>query len=862
MRRYIFLLIAVAQCLAAAGQGVAEAFQSLNGTWTMRQARLASVYSATVPGVVQLDLLNNGLIPDPFVEMNERFVQWADKEDWIYETTFEPSDSLLACGNVELCMDGIDTYADVFLNDEKVITADNMFRRWQADVSRIIRKGENRLTVHLHSPVKIDMPKWEALPFQYSSPNDQSQNGGLMDRQISVFARKAGYHYGWDWGPRIVTMGIWRGVSLRGWNIAKIADINIQQQTVTKARAQISAHADIIADTAINGAVLQVVDRGNGKVLASKTCSLKKGSNAISVDFAIKNPRLWWCNGLGKPDMYSLETRIVKNGKPLARRTERIGLRSVKVVTEPDADGHMQFYFVLNGVPVFAKGTNYIPQDNLLPRVSDSLYRSTLADAVSANMNMIRIWGGGIYENDIFYDICDEMGLMVWQDFMFACTIYPASGQWLESVRQEAIDNVKRLRNHPSIVIWCGGNETLDAWYNWGWKKRYTAQDSSLAEKIEAEHDSLYFGLLPSIVAEPDAKNFYWPSSPFSGKGHGSDRVNGDFHYYGVGMRRLPIATYNNLRSHFFSEYGVQSFPEMSTIERFAPGRDSLTINDDVMSHHQRAGQQANSTIAYYLETEYRPAANMQEFVYLSQLVQADAMRTAVEAHRRHRPYCMGTLLWQHNDCWPVASWSTRDYYGNWKAAHYAVARSFRNLITSAYIDSGKVKIYVLSDLLKPIKGKLTISLHAMSGALIKQESIDVTIPAGSSPMVCSKHVDDFLGGVNPAEAVLAVGITPHGTDAEPYTANFYLTPHSAMNIEPPKLTVDISSSAPGEYAVTVSSQNFARAVCLSVDGASGKFSDNYFDLLPGETKTCTVKSELNISEFRKKLKVNSYTRK
>lgn len=832
--------------------------QTLDGAdWKFGQARLAKRYPAKVPGVVHTDLMANGVIDDPYYGLNERNVQWIDKEDWVYEKTFVPTDEMMANDNIEIVFDGLDTYADVFFNDVKIIEADNMFRTWRADVKPYISEGENRVRVLFHSPVKIDMPKWEKLPNQYRASNDQSENGGLLDRKLSIFARKAGYHYGWDWGPRLVTSGIWRGVRLEGWSDACIRNVHVRQHDVTKKSAAVSNVVEIETATDMKDVVLTVTDHDNGKVLAKKKCDLTKGLNKVALDFNIKNPRLWWCYGLGKPEMYTFTTTVSYGDGKTLTQDERVGLRSVRIVTDPDRDGNMQFYFVLNGVPVFAKGTNYIPQDNFLPSVTKERYERTLRDATAANMNMIRIWGGGIYEDDVFYDLCDELGLMVWQDFMFACSMYPATGEWLENVKMEARDNIRRLRNHPSIVIWCGGNECLDAWYNWGWKGKHEEIAPDEARRIEEEMNRQYFEALPEMMAAHDPDSFYWPSSPFSGKGKGSDGLNGDRHYYGVWQRKHPISQYNDEKSHFFSEYGVQSFPEYGTILKFAPDTAQHHLDSDVMMWHQRGGNHANQLIAWYLENEYRNPVDFKEMVYLNQVFQGDAMRTAIESHRRNMPYCMGSLLWQHDDCWPVASWSTRDYYGNWKAAHYMTRRAFENLIVSSEISGDSIHVYAVSDLLKRQAGNLSVVLYSLDGKKLWEKNVKVTVPANTSTVVWSGGLDKILGDADRNNVVFNLNLT---TKENSHEGNFFLCKQSELKIPEGDIDYEVSP-VEGGYSVALKSDKFVRALYLSLDGADSKFDDNYFDLIPNKPKSCTVRTTLSLDDFKSWLRLKSLTR-
>jgi len=855
MKKILFNVIFVMLTLVLSLPLSAQERQYLHDGWTFGESRFPNRYTAQVPGVVQTDLLRHGLIDDPYVGMNERKVQWVDKEDWIYETTFWVDEHLRTAEHVELCFDGLDTYADVFLNDAKILSADNMFRRWRVSVKPLLKAGDNVLRVYFHSPVKIDMPKWEKLPHLYGAANDQSENGGLMDRKLSVFARKAGYHYGWDWGPRLVTAGIWRDVYLESWSQARITDIHLRQREVSARKALLTNVVEVESDREVAEAVITVANKENGRVIATKKCRLQKGINTIPVEFTVKHPQLWWCNGLGQPHLYTFTTRVAVGDKQLAQQEKRVGLRSVQLVMAPDAQGHQQFYFVLNGVRVFAKGTNYIPQDNFLTNVTPERYRQTLQDALLANMNMIRVWGGGIYENDLFYDLCDELGLMVWQDFMFACTTYPAEGAWLESVRQEAIDNIRRLRNHPSIVLWCGGNECTDAWYNWGWKARMEKDNPEGARLVGPQQEHLYYDVLQDVTRQQIPDDIYTVGSPFSVRGRGSDGINGDRHFYGVGHRRMPVSAYNQEKAHFFSEYGMQSFPEYSTVLRFAPDVTTHDISSGVMMWHQRGGVAANQTIEWYVNSEYGQPRDFRQFLYASQLLQGDAMRTAIESHRRNMPYCMGSLLWQHNDCWPVASWSTRDYYGRWKAAHYMVRHAFEPLLCSAIAQGDSLQVYAVSDHLRPLQGMLTLIVYRLSGAVVNTVTQKVTIPANTSTKVLEEPLAALLKGQQREDVVVHMELKVPAVAT--YQANSFLCLPKNLRLSPVQPDVQVEP-AEGGCRITLQAPQFVRALALSVDGAEYRLDHNYFDLLPGIPFTCKMRTTLSPESVRKRLTVYS----
>ena len=830
--------------------------KELNEGWKFKQARLSNWYPATVPGVVHTDLMDNKIIEDPFFRLNERGMQWIDKEDWIYQTTFQLTPEMMGRENIDLIFKGLDTYADVYLNEKKILEANNMFREWKTSIKPDLKPGENVLKIYFHSPINVDIPKWDALPYQYEAGNDQSENGGVFNKKVSVFARKAGYHYGWDWGPRLVTSGIWRPVYVEAWDNARINDVFIRQPEVSKSRASLIGEVEILADKEIDQANVTITEAASGRVLAGQTVSLQKGINKISLPFSIKSPKLWWSNGLGEPHLYSFRTDLTVNNQTSDAWTEEVGLRSLKIINRPDKDGKT-FYVELNGIPVFAKGANYIPQDNFLPRVTPGQYEKTILDAANANMNMLRIWGGGTYESDLFYQLCDRYGILVWQDFMFACSLYPAEGELLENIRQEAIDNVKRLRNHACIALWCGNNECNDAWFNWGWQKRYKAQNPEYEQKIWKQFNDQYNVTLPQVVEEYAPESFYWPSSPFARYDGGSDDRNGDRHYWEVWHGKKPIEMYNKERSRFFSEYGFQSFPEFESVKRYAPRQEDWDIYSEVMMSHQRGGMHANELIETYLLNEYRKPRNFEAFLYMNHVLQGDAIKTAIEAHRRDMPYCMGTLFWQHNDCWPVASWASRDYYGRWKAQHYFARKAYRDILVSPIADEdGQLKVQIVSDRHKACNGRLEVKVMKLTGEVLNSYKRNVIVDANSSKALFSVPLDEALKGVRKEDVFIhAVLLTDKGNSN--YTNNYFLVKQKEVNYPKAQLATSVQPIE-GGFEVTLSSDNFARAVFIATGDANSSFSDNYFDILPGSSVKVEVYTDLPLATFEKQLKVVS----
>ena len=827
--------------------------QEIASGWQLKQVRGNNWYPATVPGVVHTDLMNNGIIDDPYFRLNERSVQWIDKEDWEYKTTLTVTPEVFEKDNIDLDFKGLDTYANVYLNDSLILKANNMFREWRIPVKTLLKKGANELRVYFYSPVKIDLPKFDAMKYPIDAGNDQSENGGLLNKKISVFARKAGYHYGWDWGPRLVTSGIWRPVYLIGWNDLRIDNIYYRQDDVNAKQAKINAIAGVVAEK--DGTATVTIQAEGVKDKWTKTVPVQKGYNTIEIPVTVRNPHLWWSNGLGDPYLYPFTaTASMNNSSDI--RTCKLGLRKLEVIRDKDANG-TTFYFRLNGVNVFAKGANYIPQDNFLPRVTPERYKQTILDAVHANMNMLRVWGGGIYENDLFYELCDEYGILIWQDFMFACSTYPMNPEMLDNIKQEAADNIIRLRNHPCIALWCGNNENHTAWFNWGWMRRY--EKLGVLSELRKDYKDVFDGILPEAVKKYDPLRFYWPSSPYGGNPDASCETgqaiwnpNGDAHYWGVWHGKDSIANYNIIRARFFSEYGFQSFPEYQSVLKYAPEARDHDIYSDVMMAHQRGGSYANELIEWYLLNEYKKPKDFQSLLYMGQLLQGDAIRMAMEAHRRDMPYCMGSLFWQHNDCWPVASWSSRDYYGRWKAQHYFAKKAYNNILVSPIANGNKLDVYIVSDLLKPVKGKLQIRIMDLKGNIVLTQEKTLTAPANTSKVQFSGDFDRLLNGKQRNEVVVNARFFENGK-TEAISNNYFLTRYK--DIDFPKAVISKQTAAAnGGFDVTVKSDVFARGVFLSINGIDNFFSDNYFDLLPGEPVTVHVTSSLSKAEFDKQL--------
>lgn len=815
---------------------------SLDDGWKFREAGKGVWHKATVPGCVHTDLLANSLIEDPFYRDNEKSLQWIGKTDWEYETTFDAPPELLTRAHVELVFEGLDTYAAVTLNGSPLLEADNMFRTWRVDCKKLLKPGANTLHITFRSPIKEVLPLMAKMGYQLPAPNDQGE-------KTSPLTRKAPYQFGWDWGPRFVTSGVWRPVSLEAWDAARVESLRVVQTRLGNDSAQMTAEVEVVSTGAAD-AVVVVENLTDKAAPVRQAFKLAAGVNKLAVNLTISRPRLWWPNGMGEHPLYDIRARLVVEGRQTDEASARTGLRTLELRQQPDKDGK-SFTFVVNGVPVFAKGANWIPADSFPTRITNERYRQLLASARDANMNMLRVWGGGIYESDDFYRLCDEMGLLVWQEFMFACSMYPGDRAFLENVRAEAIDNVKRLRNHPSIVLWCGNNEVETAWQHWGWKQ-------SLPASLWDDYKKIFHGLLPQVVAEYDPTRPYWPSSPSSNLEDDPDSQKmGDVHYWQVWHAAAPFSEYEKQHPRFMSEYGFQSFPSIETVNAYTIASDH-DIQSPVMLAHQRHPR-GNQLIREYMLREYPEPKDFDSFLYVSQVLQAEGIRVGAEHLRRTRPHNMGSLYWQLDDCWPVASWSSIDYFGRWKALQYYARRFYAPLLVSPHVEDGKVELYVVSDKTEATPARLSASLLDFDGHVLASQQSDVNVLPLASKSYLSLPVGELLRGRDAKGVFLLCELTAGG---RVFAANdYFFEPFKNLSLPAPRVSADVVQTRDG-LRLTLSSDKFARGVYLSSEGGEGFFSDNFFDLIPGRPVEVEYRTRRAVKpdEFRKTLKVRSLT--
>ena len=824
--------------------------KEISENWLFSQVEKNEWLPAAVPGTVHTDLLANEIIEDPFYRLNEHDVQWIDKVKWEYKTTFIVEKEILQKDRVELDFKGLDTYADILLNGKKILETDNMFREWQIEVKETLMPGENELSIIFRSPITEGIKKYDAQGYEIPvSDNDLAKIGQVEgEKKVSIYTRKAGYHFGWDWGPRLVTSGIWRPVIIRAWDAAKIENLQIVQNSVEKEKATFSAVIEIEAE---KKAKAKLSIHNEQAVLAKDEIQLKKGLQKITVDFEIKNPKLWWTNGLGEQHLYNISAQLDIKGQKVKEET-RIGIRTLELVREKDDDG-TSFYFKLNGHPVFMKGANYIPNDVFLPRVTEENYRTVVESAKNANNNMLRVWGGGVYEEDIFYDLCDENGILVWQDFMFACAMFPGDEAFLENVRLEAIDNVKRLRNHPSIALWCGNNEILAAWKGWGWERAERAKNKENADKIWQAYVDIFHKTLPEVVEEYDPQRSYWGSSPSSGPGIPADLVNGDEHYWGVWWGKEPFETYATHLPRFMSEYGFQSFPDISTVRKFAKPED-YNIFSEVMKSHQRSSI-GNGTIEYYMLEQYNKPKDFESFLYVNHVLQAEGIKFGLEGHRRAMPFCMGSLYWQINDCWPVASWSSTDYYQNWKALQYYVKKGFEPVLVSPYIEGQKLRVGIVNDRLEKFNAQLILRIIDFNGTVVWEDASLVEVPANSSDDYFDKNRWEFMYGKSRTRLVFTAALVEKGKVISKNI--FYFRPFKELKITKPTIDYSISKSTDG-FEFEIETDKLAKNIYLQIGDEEGFFSDNYFDLIPGEKAVINLRTEISEDKLKEVLTIRT----
>jgi beta-mannosidase len=781
----------------------------LNSNWKFKGTDTLEWKSATVPGNIYTDLIAHQIIENPFIKNNEEKVQWVSNKNWEYKTTFLLSDAILKKENIALNFEGLDTYAKVYINGNYQLDTDNAFQKYSIPLKGIPLNKSNELRI----------------VFQHSKSfeNSAKQNSKYkLPEGNRVYTRKAQFQYGWDWGPKLNTSGIWKNISINAWDGMRFENIFIKQEEISTTKARLSIEILIESTSNKNASLFTKINR---EVIATNI-ALKKGKHTYKVPVEITNPKLWWIHNLGKPYLYTFNFQLIADGKIKDEKSVKKGIRTIKLITKKDSIG-ASFYFELNGKPVYMKGANYVPQNSFQNKVTNNHYEKLLSDVVSSNMNMLRIWGGGIYENDIFYDLCDAKGILVWQDFMFACAMYPGDIEFLANVQEEAEQQVKRLRNHASIALWCGNNESSEGWKRWGWQNNRTEKEK---KDIWNDYLAVFDTILPNTVAE-FSETDYWETSPKYGRGNPKYKTEGDAHDWWVWHDGYPFEHFENNVPRFISEFGFQSFPSFETMKYINQTEETTLMTDSWKSHQKHdTGLQL---IFDYMERNYKVPMQDDNYIYVSQLLQAKGIVMGIEAHRRAKPYNMGTLYWQLNDCWPAISWSSIDYLGNWKALQYKVKNAFENLLISSVIENNGVQTFVINDTFDIVSGNLKLKIIDFYGKKIWSDAKEIEVLGNSSKQFYTTSLDK----IDKNSSLLV---------AEFNGEKSYLYFSKPKDLKLPKGIIqrNISKTKNG-FSITLKSTVLQKNLFLFTN-IKGHFSDNFFDLMPNETIRINFNTKAN----------------
>ncbi|MGN0632898.1 MAG: glycosyl hydrolase 2 galactose-binding domain-containing protein [Oscillospiraceae bacterium] len=810
----------------------------LNSGWTLKYD--GKDYPASLPCSLYDTLINNGVIDDPYYRENEYISTPLCDKDCALELRF-PAETPAECKKAFLRLERLDTLADIYLNEVHIGNADNFHRTWEFDVTETLRPGENILRVEIHSPTKFIAKK----NAEYALTGVEHCMEGYQ------YIRKPHYMFGWDWGTKLPDMGIAGSVSLEFYEAARINNVYYEQEhNNDSVKLTCRVKCDIFdEEQAKELNISSTITAPNGKENGIDMFCGK----GVTV---IKNPMLWWVRGLGDQPLYECKVKLMLGEKVIDSYTKRIGLRTLTISQEEDKYGK-EFCFVNNGVKVFAMGGNLIPEDQILPRCTHERTKKLLDDCAKANFNFIRVWGGGLYPDSYFYELCDEMGFIVWQDFMFACSEYLLTNEFEQTVREEVRDNIIRIRNHPSLGMWCGNNEIESAWEYWGWKDDKRAKDDYLR---------LFENIIPSIVKALDPQTFYWPSSPSSGGGikNSSDDRAGDMHYWDVWHNFKPIEDFRKYYYRFCSEYGFESLPDIKTCKYFADeSKGDLDLCGNVMQTHQKCTF-GNEKLMYYLAQMVNYPYDFRRLIYCTQLVQAECIRSNVEHMRRAAGRCMGSAYWQINDSNPVISWSSIDYFGRWKALHYFARRFYAPVLISCDDTiPTKPTLYIHTCCNEIVIFTVKCDLRDNYGRVLKSYESEAFFDCSQARAVMTLDLTDELSARSDKRSKYLEYSVYDETDTLVSCGTTMFVRYKEFDFIKPDITFEIKDCA-DSFAITVRSDVFAACVCLSLDGFDAQFSDNWFDLHPDKPVTvllekCGGVENLTAEDILRRMNVESY---
>jgi beta-mannosidase len=784
---------------------------------------LTSWMKATVPGTVHTDLMAAGKIPDPFYRMNEKEVQWIDLQTWVYRRTFTVPAPLLTENVIELVAEGLDTYAAISVNGRPVGATANMFIEHRLRLDGLLQAGQNTIEI------SFDSPTLRSLELE-------KEHGRLqvaLEPQ-RVYVRKAQYSFGWDWGPKLTTSGIWRPIRIEAHSGERVNDTVVRVVSVSADRADIECEASVEGWRS-GDLTLEVAREGSGE-----PTRVRVEGATVRARFSIDSPRLWWPNGYGGQPLYTAEMTLRKGDKIVDRATVPFAIRTVRLIQEPDEEGR-SFILEINGTKVFCKGADWIPVDTFLPRATDDTYRRLLTMARDASMNMIRVWGGGIYERECFYSECDRLGLMVWQDFMFACGEYPDHLEFLDAAKLEGEAVVRRLRNHPSIVLWCGNNEC-----EWIY-----CTDNPGKGPDDMRGATIFREVLRSVVDRLDPTRPYWRSTPF-GAGFPNAQDNGNHHQWEVWSGWTDFTAYRRDTARFISEFGFQAPANRETIERALPPADR-TPQSPGMEHHNKqvAGTER---IFRFLASHYAVSGRWEDFLYTGQLLQAEALKCAVEHWRRRKFRTAGALFWQLNDCWPVSSWSVVDSELRPKAGYFAAKRFFAPVLVSFAPVPDGLEVWGTNDLLREVEGRLTLRLQSFAGKVLATKALPVRLGSnGAERLFAIPAVWLKKGGPG---SYLVADLAERGRTVA--VNRFLFVEPKHCEFPPAAIRLGIRPSGPGQYRATLTSKVYAHGVVLTSRRDGVVFHDNFVDLDPGTPFDITVTTKLSAVVLRKSLSIHA----
>lgn len=817
---------------------------TLNGTWQLSAGhRSLESVDMQIPGTVLSGLLAAGKIKDPFYRTNEDATRALFWKDYVFTRTFDVDEELLAQQHIVLVCEGLDTLAEISINGTFLAKTDNMHRTWKFQGKKLLHPGKNEIQIVFRSVLRFI----EDYPYEAHKKINYIPCGSMKGNQL---LRKAHSMFGWDWGPQTIDAGIFRDIYLQGYSHARIEDIRIHQQHAKN----VSVQTSITLSESVPGQKLcvELSEDGADKPLQTKLCKTN-ADGVAAVDFVIENPKLWWPNDYGDQPLYIVRTTLLdEDGTSLESITRRIGLRTLTISQEKDEWGN-EFAFCVNGVKIFTRGGNYIPDDCLYTRITEKKLDYILESCRRAHFNCVRVWGGGYYPSDAFYDLCDEKGLIVWQDLMYACNVYDVTDAFAENCRQETYDNLRRLRHHASLGLWCGNNEIESAWDHWGDFQKETPY-------LRADYIRLFEEVLPKAVQEADGETFYWHSSPSSGGcfDNPDDANRGDTHYWDVWHGQKPFTDYRKYFFRFCSEFGFQSFPCAKTVNSFTL-EDDRNIFSRVMESHQK-NDAANGKMLYYLSENLRYPKDLTHLLYASQVLQGMAIKYGVDHWRRNRGRCMGTLYWQINDDWPAPSWSSIDYFGRWKALHYMAQKFYAPHAVSMTLEDHRCHVYFSNESFETTEYSLTLSIRDLSGNVLETYETKGNSPAFSA---IETAVVDICSWEDQKDDIFLEAVI-HTKDQKVLKDVETLVPYKYLNLKSPVISTEAEETNDA-FILHISSDCFAPFVALDFDDADVIFSDNFFHLTDKTVQDIIVKKEdilqghfENAEDFRKRLQILS----